>query len=224
MWSCKIPRETSFALPDTQSTREASLRVAPANQAAFDDVQSVFGDRGPAARCQCQRYRLWPGESFGKQPVEQRQHRLREQTGCGDPDAPTCGLVAWLEDEPAGWCAVGPRSDLNGLKRVFTVPWKGRDEDPADPAVWAVTCLYIRKGFRRRGIASALVLAAVEHARSRGARALEGYPITRTDVINEELHVGTVSMFEEAGFRPVSAPSPRRRVMRIDFQRPARSG
>jgi GNAT superfamily N-acetyltransferase len=204
-------------LPDAQNTCEASLRVVPANQVAFDDVQSVFGVRGPAARCQCQRYRLWPGESFGKQPVEERQHRLREQAGCGDPDAPTCGLVGWLEDEPVGWCAVGPRSDLNGLKRVFTVPWKGRDEDPDDPAIWAVTCLYIRKGFRRRGIASALLRAAVEHARSQGARALEGYPITRTDVIDEELHVGTVPMFEEAGFRQVSAPTPRRLVMRIDF-------
>jgi GNAT superfamily N-acetyltransferase len=211
------PRETSSALPDTRNTREASLRVMPANQVAFDDVQSVFGDRGPAARCQCQRYRLRPGESFGKQPVEERQHRLREQAGCGDPDAPTCGLVAWLEDEPAGWCAVGPRSDLDGLKRVFTVPWKGRQEDPDDSAIWAVTCFYIRKGFRRRGIASALLLAAVEHARSQRARALEGYPITRADVINEELHVGTVPMFEEAGLTQVGAPTPRRLVMRIDF-------
>jgi GNAT superfamily N-acetyltransferase len=197
-------------------TRRA-LRVVPANQVAFADIQSVFGDRGPAARCQCQRYRLWPGESFGKQPVEQRQHRLCEQAGFRDPDAPTCGLVAWLEDEPVGWCAVGPRSDLNGLKRVFTVPWKGRDEDPDDPAIWAVTCFYIRKGFRRHGIASALLLAAVEHARRQGPRALEGYPITGTDVISEELHVGTVPMFAQAGFRQVSAPTPRRLVMRIDF-------
>jgi len=182
-------------LPDTRHTREASLRGVPASRVAFDDVQSVFGDRGPAARCQCQRYRLWPGESFG----------------------PTCGLVAWLDEEPAGWCAAGPRSELNGLKRVFTVPWKGRAEDPDDPGVWAVTCFYIRKGFRRRGIASALLRAAVGCARSQGARALEGYPITRTDVISEELHVGTVPMFAEAGFRQVSAPTPRRLVMRIDF-------
>ena len=210
-------------MPDTQNTREASLRVTPANQVAFADVQSVFGDRGPAARCQCQRYRLRPGESFGKQPVEERQQRMRDQAGCGDPEAPTCGLVAWLENEPAGWCAVGPRSDLDGLKRVFTVPWKGREEDPDDPAIWAVTCFYIRKGFRRRGIASALLLAAVEHARSQRARVLEGYPITRTDVINEELHVGTVSMFEGAGFTQVGAPTPRRLVMRIDLQGPVRS-
>src|SRR5262249_3706498 len=217
MWSCRIPRETSSALPDTQNTREASLRVAPANQVAFDDVQSVFGDRAPAARCQCQRYRLRPGESFGKQPVEERQHRLREQAGCGDPDAPTCGLVAWLEDELVGWCAVGPRSDLDGLKRVFSVPWKGRDEDPDDPAIWAVTCLYIRKGFRRRGIASALLIAAGGPARGRGAHGLGGCQIRRKAGTRGELRVGRVPLLEEAGFRRVSAPTPRRLVMCIDF-------
>ena len=201
----------------TRHPDDAALSILRANQAGFDDLQSVFGDRGPAARCQCQRYRLGPGESFGRQPVEERRHRLREQAGSGDRDAPTCGLLAWLEDEPVGWCAVGLRSDLNGLKRVFTVPWKGREEDPDDPTVWAVTCLFIRKGHRRRHIASALVFATIDRARSRGARAVEGYPMVRTDVINEELHVGTVPMFEAAGFREVSAPTRRRLVMRVDL-------
>jgi len=212
-----IPEEMSPALADTPDTRETSLLIVPANQVAFDDIQSVFGERGPAARCQCQRYRLRRREAFGRQPVEERQHRLREQAGCGDPDAATCGLLAWLGDEPVGWCAVSRRSDLDGLVRVFTVPWKDRDEDPEDPTVWAVTCLYIRRGYRRRGIASGLVSATVEHARSQGARAVEGYPIVRSDVISEELHVGTVPMFEAAGFREVSAPTPRRVVMRVDF-------
>lgn len=116
-----------------------------------------------------------------------------------------------------GWCAVGPRSDLDGLKRVFTVPWKDRNENRDDPTVWAVTCLFVRKGFRRRGVASALVREAAAAARKRGARAVEGYPIVRTDVLTEELHVGTVPMFEDAGYRLVNAPTLRRQVMRIDF-------
>lgn len=203
-------------MTDIRSMR-AGLSIVPANQAGFDDLQKVYGDRGPASRCQCQRYRLCAGESFGKQPVEERRHRLREQAAFGEPGSPTCGLIARLEDEPVGWCAVGRRDELNGLKRVYKVPWADRDEDPDDPTVWAVTCLTVRRGYRRLGIASALVAATVEHARSQGARAVEGYPIVRTDVINEELHVGTVPMFEAAGFREVSAPSPRRVVMRIDF-------
>jgi hypothetical protein len=36
-------------------------------------------------------------------------------------------------------------------------------------------------------------------------------------VIIEELHVGTTSVFADAGFTEVSHPTPRRVVMRIDF-------
>lgn len=75
----------------------------------------------------------------------------------------------------------------------------------------------VRTGFRRQGIGGELVVAALDHARRGGARAVEGYPIDTTDVILEELHVGTVAMFERAGFREVARPTKRRRVMRIDF-------
>jgi hypothetical protein len=57
----------------------------------------------------------------------------------------------------------------------------------------------------------------VDFARERGARALEGYPITTTDVLLEELHVGTEGVFADAGLRVVSRPTVRRVVMRVDF-------
>src|SRR4029077_13100692 len=79
--------------------------------------------------------------------------------------------------EPVGWCAVEPRPRFSGLLRNNRVPWEGRAEDKADESVWALTCVFVREHYRRRGLASALVRAAVEHARRRGARALEGYPI-----------------------------------------------
>ena len=62
-----------------------------------------------------------------------------------------------------------------------------------------------------------LARAAVDFARDRGARAIEGYPITTKDVILEELLVGTVSVFADAGFSVVSRPTLRRVVMRLDF-------
>ena len=97
------------------------------------------------------------------------------------------------------------------------VPWEGRDEDKADDSVWAVTCLFTRAGFRKRGVSRALARAAVDFARERGARALEGYPMTTKNAILEELHVGTEGVFAAAGFAEVSRPDPRRVVMRIDF-------
>jgi GNAT superfamily N-acetyltransferase len=102
--------------------------------------------------------------------------------------------------------------------RNARVPWEGRREDKADDSVWAVTCVFARAGFRKRGISRALVRAAADFARARGARALEGYPMVTKDVIAEELHVGTEGIFAAAGFAVVSRPTLRRVVMRIDFR------
>ncbi len=198
------------------------LTVVPADQAGCDDLQTVFGTRGQGARCQCQRYKLHPRESFGSFPVEERADRLRRQTDCGNPGSgTTSGLVAYLDGEPVGWCAVEPRPAYRGLLRSGRVPWEGRSEDRNDESVWAVTCLFTRAGYRRRGVSRALARAAVGFARDRGARAVEAYPITTTDVVLEELHVGTVSVFADAGMVEVSRPTKRRSVMRVEL--PARS-
>jgi GNAT superfamily N-acetyltransferase len=197
---------------------ELGISVVPANEASWTDLLAIFGTRGQQSRCQCQRYKLAPRESFAAFPVEERADRLRDQTGCDDPESgTTSGLVAYLDGEPVGWCAVEPRSSYSGLLRTHRVPWEGRSEDKTDASVWAVTCFVTRTGFRKRGVTRELARAAVDFARARGARAIEGYPITTKDVILEELHVGTEDTFTAAGFTTVSHPTPRRVVMRIDF-------
>jgi GNAT superfamily N-acetyltransferase len=197
---------------------DPALSIVPANRAGCEDLETLFGTRGAAFTCQCQRYKLRPREAFRSFPVEERADRLRRQTECGHPRSPTTsGLVAYLDGEPVGWCAVEPRTAYEGLVRNNRVPWEGRAEDKTDDSVWAVTCLFARAGFRKRGISRALARAAVDFARDRGARAIEGYPITTTAVIGEELHVGTEGVFADAGFVEVSRPTKRRVVMRIDF-------
>jgi GNAT superfamily N-acetyltransferase len=199
------------------------VRVVPANEAPWNDVAAVFGTRGSSATCYCQRYKLHPGEAFSKFPASERATRLREQTNVGHPDATaTTGLLAYLGDDPVGWCAVEPRADLFGLRRVYRVPWEGREEDREDPTVWSVTCVLVRAGYRGRGIAYALASAAVDHARARGARALEAYPM-RTEIGEvtwDEIHVGAESIFAAAGMTEVSRPGKRRIVMRVDFPPP----
>jgi GNAT superfamily N-acetyltransferase len=197
---------------------EPAISIVPANEASWEDLQTIFGPRGAASRCQCQRYKLRRREAFRKFPVEERANRLRRQTDCGHPESDrTSGLVAYLDGEPVGWCAVEPRIAYEGLLRNARVPWEGREEDKTDDSVWSVTCLFTRAGFRRRGISRALARAAVDFARERGARAIEGYPMITKDVIAEELHVGTEGVFAAAGFAQVSRPTLRRVVMRIDF-------
>ena len=197
------------------------LRVIPATQASFEDIETVMGVRGDAAICHCQRFKLQRKESFGSLGREELTARLREQSHCGEPRArTTTGLVAYLDDESIGWCGVEPRSAYDGLRRTFRVPWDGRDEDKADDTVWAVTCFTVRVGYRRRGVSRALAAAAASYAKERGARAVEGYPLVvqpGEDITWGELSVGKRSIFDDAGFTEVHAPTKRRVVMRKDF-------
>lgn len=206
----------------TDLAADDSIAIVPANEASWEDLQAIFGTRGDPSTCQCQWFKI-RDMNWRSVPVEERAERLREQTGCGDPGArTTSGLVAYLNGEPAGWCAVEPRTAYTRLLRA-RVPWTGRTEDRNDDGVWAVTCFVTRTGFRRRGISRALARAAAGFARARGARAVEGYPMITErgqEVTWDELFVGSRSIFADAGFGEVSRPTLRRAVMRIDFQGP----
>ena len=197
----------------------AGIFIVPANEASWEDLQAVFGTRGLAARCQCQwfKFRDFQWKSV---PAEQLAERLREQTSCGVPGAAaTSGLVAYLDGEPAGWCAVEPRTAYPRLLRT-RVPWTGRAEDKADDGVWTVSCFVTRAGYRRRGVSRALAAAAPGFARERGARAVEGYPMItqpEQEITWGELYVGSRGIFADAGFAEVSRPTPRRVVMRLEF-------
>ncbi|BBH63704.1 hypothetical protein ACTI_03890 [Actinoplanes sp. OR16] len=195
------------------------IAVVPAQKATWADLQAIFGTRGEPARCQCQWFKITAAE-WASVPPPERARRLHEQTNCGDESAAeTSGLVAFADGEPAGWCAVEPRTVYPRLSTA-RVPWAGRDESRTDSGVWAVTCFVTRTGFRRRGVSRALVAAAVGFARDRGARALEGYPMVvrpGQEFSWGELYVGSRKIFEEAGFAEVSHPTPRRVVMRLDF-------
>jgi GNAT superfamily N-acetyltransferase len=197
----------------------ASVTVVPANEASWDDLRAIFGVRGYAAYCQCQKYKLGH-YAWTDPPIAIRMERLRQETHCDDPSARrTSGLVAYLDDEPVGWCAVEPRTAYPRLPPA-RVDWKTRGQDPDDAGVWAVTCFATRAGFRRRGVMRALAGATVDFARDRGARALEAYPMITEpgrEVTWGELCVGSRDIFADAGFEEVSHPTLRRVVMRIDF-------
>jgi len=195
------------------------LTIVPANEASCDDVAAIFGTADYPSRCLCQRFKI-QGCIWRDSTQEQRTAMLRGQTACGDANAPaTSGLVAYVDKEPAGWVAVEPRTAYLKLLSL-RMPWVGRDEDKDDDGVWAVTCFAVRKGYRKRGLTYALAKAAVNFARERGASALEGYAMITEpgrEITWGELHVGALGVFEEAGLRPVSRPSKRRVVTRIDF-------
>ncbi|HEY3869236.1 MAG TPA: GNAT family N-acetyltransferase [Actinocrinis sp.] len=203
--------------PPAEPITADRLRIVRANQASWDDLQAVFGDTDYPSRCFCHRYKTGLPD-YNPIPLPVRKDMTRDAARCGEPEAETTiGLVAYLEDEPVGWVSVEPRTAFRFMRRT---PWAGRNEDRTDDSVWAVMCFVTRKGYRRRGITYALASAAVDFAREEGARALEGYPMAvppGKEITWGELHVGARQVFDDAGFKEVCQPSPRRVVMRIDF-------
>jgi GNAT superfamily N-acetyltransferase len=196
--------------------------VVPANEASWADLDLVVGKaRCHGSSCYCQRLKI-PAAAWRDDLSAACAHRLREQSACDEPDAPaTTGLLAYVEDEPAAWCNIEPRTAFGCLHEASTAANK-RGEDRADASVWAITCFVVRTEYRRRGLTHLLAAAAasVAYARSRGARALEAYPMITApgvDITWGELHVGSHTAYEAAGLRRIAQPSRRRLVMRIDL-------
>src|SRR6185437_15998735 len=171
------------------------LRIVPADQASADDLDAVFA-RGDPARCRCQWFKIRYAE-WRATPADELARRLREQTQCGHPGAAsTSGLVAFLDGEPAGWCAVQPRT---AYPRLLTakVPWAGRQEERTDERVWAVTCFVTRPAYRRRGVGRGTVRRHRAHVHRR--RVHPGEPAVGTTGDDADHHRGLNEFHRPAG-------------------------
>ena len=191
------------------------LRIVPASETPWGDVVQVFGTRGDPARCWCQYFKI-SNREWNTAGREKLKALLREQVAEASPGP---GLIAYADGEPAGWCAIEPRPRY---PRILTskIATSGRQEPDDSESVWAITCVVVKVGFRRRGISAALVSAAVEEARRGGAQVIEGYPVDvsgSAKASSAELYHGTISMFGDAGFEVVARPTPRRAVMRLEL-------
>jgi GNAT superfamily N-acetyltransferase len=83
--------------------------------------------------------------------------------------------------------------------------------------VWSISCFYVCNGYRRRGVSSALIAAALRVAKSAGAPALEAYPLDGS-LSPSASSTGYASTFLRAGFKIVVRRSPPRPIMRHDLR------
>lgn len=173
-------------------------------------IERLFGDRGACGGCWCMYLRQSaPEHRKGKGAGNKRAFK-RIVTSGKRP-----GVVAYYEGEPIGWCAIAPREHYPRLRNSRVL----RPVD--DAAVWSVTCLFILKPFRRKGISARLLRAATDFAASRGAIIIEGYPIVSTMEKTPDpfLWRGVPSAFQRAGFKEVARRSRLAPIMRRHVRR-----
>jgi GNAT superfamily N-acetyltransferase len=120
------------------------------------------------------------------------------------------GVLGYLGGKPVAWCAVAPRTAYSFLER-------SRVLSPVDDLpVWSISCLFVEKTHRRRGLSAPMLRAAAEFAGRRGARFVEGYPtIPYSEKVPDPfLWTGTLAAFREAGYVEVARRSKGRPIMR----------
>jgi GNAT superfamily N-acetyltransferase len=184
-----------------------------ATTARWDDVQHALTGGGDGASCQC----LWPvltNKDWQQTTTPERTEMFREEIDAGPPP----GIIAYVDGEAAGWIRIRPRTRQARIPRTRMIA-AASTEPFDDESVWAVTCFVVRREHRGTGLNAELLQAAVDYARTSGARLIEGYPVdTRGEKQRSNgLFHGTLGTFLAAGFDERVPLKPGRALVTLDL-------
>lgn len=182
-----------------------NVTFEPVTPDRWPDMETLFGPRGACAGCWCMWWRHTRAEH---EAMKGEQNRQAMQAIVESGEVP--GILAYVDGKPCGWCSIAPREAFPSLDRSRTL--KRVDDTP----VWSITCLFVAKEHRRKGLMLRLIDAAVSHARERGVTAVEAYPVVpkSDDMPPVFAWTGVASAFERCGFGEVARRSPTRPIMR----------
>ena len=194
-------------------TAPPELRIHPLTPDRFADLERLFGPRGACAGCWCMWWRL-PRAQWEAGKGEGNRRGLETYVRGGAIP----GLLAYDGEAPVGWVAVEPRAAYPRLARSRSLA--PVDERP----VWSITCFFVARSHRGRGVTRALVEAAAAHARTHGAPALEAYPVdSRARLGDAFLYTGARLDVRGARVRGGGAPEPDAPARAAPAQRPPAS-
>lgn len=185
-----------------------AISARPLTVDNWDDFLAVMGPHGGDAGCFCMFNRL-TGREFGQNQGDSNRELMQTIVESGQVP----GLIGYEGTVPVGWVSIGPRQVFGRLQR-------SRIAKPLDDReAWAITCFVIPKQHRGRGVATALIEAAVDYARENGATLVEAYPVEpRSDRMPDFwAWMGLASMFEQTGFQEVARRGETRPFMRREL-------
>jgi GNAT superfamily N-acetyltransferase len=178
-----------------------AFEAHPVTKERWADLVTLF-DRPIVRTCFCMFYRK-TGSGTGVGLENRRAMKALVDRGT------VPGLIGYEEGVPVAWVSLAPREDYAKLRRSPIM--KPVDDRP----VWSVVCFFVDRSARGRGLAERMLRAAVDYARSRGARLVEAYPVDRDGRSHPDvMFFGAKSMFDRAGFREVARRRPTRPVVR----------
>lgn len=123
-------------------------------------------------------------------------------------DGTPIGILGYIDDEPVAWCSIAPletyKSSLRG---------RGYSSDETNNNVWSIACFFIRTGFRRQGLTSEIIDAAIDYAKDQGAKTIEAYPVDYDSPSYG--FMGRIGTFRSKGFAEVGMIGIRRHMMRL---------
>lgn len=151
----------------TIKAADAALRLAAVRSSDWPAVETLFGPNGAAGGCWCQWWRVEKGgKSWEACKGAPNRLALKTQIEAGAVHA----ILARRGRSPVGWCCVGPRPDFPRLRKSRMA--RAHDAENA----WAVTCLFVVRAERGKGVGQSLVRAATALAFQRGAKEVQAYP------------------------------------------------
>lgn len=197
-------------------TSPGALSIHPLTPDRWDDLEDLFGpQRGATSGCWCMSVRV-RGAEFKAMTREERKAAFRAAVERGPPP----GLLAYQDGQAVGWCAVGPRVSFERFQRAKTSRPLERPDEPDAARVYAITCFFIRTGYRKRGMMTLLARAAIAFAKQNGAVAVDACAIVpERPLVWGEGFVGIASVFASLGFREIARRSPLRPLLRLALTR-----
>jgi GNAT superfamily N-acetyltransferase len=184
---------------------DMQLKIRPLTPDLWPALEDLFGAKGACNGCWCMYWRI--GAAYRKQPGNKNKSAFKKIVKTGPPP----GLLAFDGDRAVGWCQLTRRDALPWLDRARQL--KRVDDQP----VWSLSCFYVRIGYRKKGVTSALIAAALEAAKRAHAPALEAYPLDAAKTPSTS-STGFATTFARAGFKTIACHTPPRPIMRHDLK------
>jgi len=181
-----------------------AFTFSPLTSKNWNDFVELFGDKGACGGCWCMYWRIKAAD-YNKQKGERNKKAMKELVSNISP-----GIIAYDKDKAVGWCAIAPRSEYIRLETSRVL------KPVDDKKVWSVSCFFIHKQYRKKGLSTQLLKAAVDFAILKGAKIVEGYPVepAKNKMPDVFAWTGFSSIFIKTGFKEVERRSVSRPIMR----------